>query len=125
MTFAFATPVTGVGGFTNYAPGYGTPVIAAYDSTRTLLETTTLSFLTGGGDNSGMFYGFLENTPQIKYFTLSGAYIGIANLTTAGAAPVPEPVSMALFGIGMAGLIAYRRREKGCKADQLPDISSF
>jgi hypothetical protein len=52
MTFAFATPVTGVGGFINYAPGYGTPVIAAYDSTRTLLETTTLSFSTGGGNMS-------------------------------------------------------------------------
>lgn len=123
MTFTFATPVTGVGGLINYAPGYGSPVIAAYDSTSTLLETTTLSFSTGGGNNSGVFYGFLETTAQIKYFTLSGAYIGIANLTTTEASPVPEPVSMTLFCIGMTGLIASRRREKGCKADQLPDTS--
>lgn len=123
MTFAFTTPVTGVGGFINYAPGYGTPVISAYDSTSTLIETTTLNFSTGGGNNSGMFYGFLEPTAQIKYFTLSGAYIGIANLTTTEAAPVPEPVSMTLFGIGMAGLIASRRREKGCQGERPPDNS--
>jgi len=32
MTFAFDTPVQAVGGFLNYAPGYGTPVIAVYDT---------------------------------------------------------------------------------------------
>ena len=33
MTFAFATPVSAVGGFLNYTPGFSTPTtIAVYDS---------------------------------------------------------------------------------------------
>jgi hypothetical protein len=82
MTFTFATPVSGVGGFMNYAPQSGNSVISVYDSSNNLIESYTLNFNTGGATDSGFFFGFLEDSATIKYFTLSNSFIGIANLTT-------------------------------------------
>ena len=79
MTIAFDTPVAGVGGFLNYAPGYGIATISAYNGTD-LVEALTLSFLTGGGTNSGEYLYFLETASIITSFVLEGAYIGFANL---------------------------------------------
>ena len=94
MTFAFATPVQGVGGFLNYfkpgGPGTRSPTtIAVYDSSHNLIESYTLTFTTGGGPNTGAFYGFLESTPNISYFTLTDNEIGITNLTVLTGTPLP------------------------------------
>jgi hypothetical protein len=88
MTFEFSVPVSGVGGFMNYDPNYGYPVISVYDSGHNLIESHTLNFSTNGS-NQGFFYGFLEGSAVIKYFTLSNSFIGIANLTVTTTAPVP------------------------------------
>jgi hypothetical protein len=88
MTFEFSVPVSGVGGFMNYDPYYGNPVISVYDSGHNLIESHTLNFITNGS-NQGFFYGFLEGSAVIKYFTLSNSFIGIANLTVTTTAPVP------------------------------------
>jgi hypothetical protein len=118
MTFAFANPVSAVGGFINYYPdGIDTPTtIAVYDSSNNLIESATLSFSTGGGTDSGFFYGFQEGTANISYFSLSDNYIGLANLTIPGA--VPEPASLTLLGLGVAGIAVYgfRRRQQSAKA---------
>ena len=90
MTFEFSTPVSGVGGFMNYVPGYGNPVISVYDSGHNLIESHTLNFSTNGALNAGFFYGFLEGSPVIRYFTLSNSYIGIVNLTVTTTASVPK-----------------------------------
>jgi len=109
MTFAFSTPVFGIGGFMNYVPNGSTPtVIAVYDSSLTLIESFNLTFLTGGGTNTGYFYGFLENSPIISYFTLTDNYIGITDLTVA---PIPEPATMLLLGSGLIGLVGYGRKK--------------
>lgn len=114
MTFAFPAPVAGVGGFLNYVPYGSTPTtIAVYDSAHTLIESFNLTFLTGGGYNTGAFYGFLEASPIISYFTLTDNYVGITNLTVQGSvSAVPEPNSLLLLGSGALVLIGALRRKR-------------
>ena len=121
MTFAFSSPVKGVGGFINYAPGYSSnPTIAVYDAGMNLIEpVTTLTFHTDGSPNSGEFHGFLESSPEISYFRLSDSYIGITKLTTIGeASPISTPEFPSAFLpatmiIGFLGavLLIQRTRE--------------
>jgi hypothetical protein len=118
MTFAFATPQYAVGGFLNYYPGSSNPTtIAVYDSSCdprvsacTPIESFDLTFLTGGANDTGSFYGFKESTANISYFTLTDNYVGITNLTTGA---VPEPNSLLLIGTGLLGAVGYGRKRLG------------
>ena len=111
MRIDFASPVSGVAAFLNYAPGYGTPTIAVYDSHNTLLESYLLNFSTGGGNNTGQVHGFQESVADIAYMTLSGAYIGAAHLQVL-AGNVPEPASYALVFVALAAAGAAVRRRR-------------
>lgn len=106
MTFAFASPVAWVGGFFNYVPGGSTPTtLAVWDTSNNLIESYDLTFLTGGGTNSGEWIRFVESTP-IGSFTMTGNYVGVT-----GQSVTPEPGTLVMFGSGLLGLVGFARRK--------------
>ncbi len=118
MRIDFASPVAGVGAFMNYSvkrdgsPTFDPAVIAVYDSSNKLLESYTLAFGPFGQTvkNNGQFHGFLRGLADISYMTLAGSFIGAANLEVVRNS-VPEPGTLALLGLGLAGLGLSRRRK--------------
>lgn len=119
MEYSFSSLLSGVGGFINYArigSGYdgNAAVIAIYDSNHVLLESSLLSFVTSG-QNTGEFHGFTQATANIAYFSLTGAYIGLRDLTITpniSAVPEPETYAMMIVGLGLLGFAARRRKQK-------------
>ena len=105
-----------VGGFMNYAPGFGTPTISAMaaDGT-TVLESWDLSvsapIVTPGGFNEGAFRGIQRGSADIAFFRISDSFIVMHDITIDGGVPgVPEPTTFLLFGGGLAALLLRRRK---------------
>jgi len=59
---------------------------------------------------SGVAGGGAQSLPTLQLFGGTGITAGF-NLTGGGTPPVPEPSSMALFGLGAAALVIFRRRK--------------
>jgi len=57
-------------------------------------------------------FDLFTNTSQFRLRTMGGIYPGSGSITNLTINGVPEPNSLALFGIGLAGLLAARRRIK-------------
>lgn len=109
--------VSQVGAKLNFDPGYtygfGLPLplyIAAYGLDGTLLDSHELPVFTPGAVDEGVFYGIRLATARIARFEISGPYAVVDDLSFT--APVPEPGSWALMGVGLAalGLVQRRRR---------------
>lgn len=116
MTFKFDNEVSSVWAFLNHAAPestYGDAWMSIYDINDNLLETFDLNIDTASSSvNDGEYWGFSRSTAEISSFVLSGGYIVAANLHTDVAATVPEPASIALLGLGLAGIGFSRRKEK-------------
>lgn len=117
-------PVLGVGGFMNYAIGWGVDLwISALDSSWNVLETynvTTLAnIVTPLGVNAGAFRGIQRSSADISYFAITGIAPALDDLTfrpqpapnpNPDPDPVPEPSTLLLLGAGLGGLVIWRRR---------------
>jgi hypothetical protein len=110
LTIAFSgTAVTALG-----ANFFATDLGDTFQSvlvTVTLSDGTVASFTPTSMANS--YRGF-TSTAAITSLVIAGAgvslYAGLDNFTV-GAAAVPEPASWALFALGVAGVLAARRRK--------------
>jgi len=110
--------VSAVGTFMNYAPGFGTPRIAAYGNQGQLLESynleTAAPISTPDQSNGGDFRGILRHALDIRSLRLTGAY-AVANTITFSRSVTPEPLpSPSVPGplplVGLAGAWGWARR---------------
>ncbi|HVO78673.1 MAG TPA: PEP-CTERM sorting domain-containing protein [Candidatus Bathyarchaeia archaeon] len=72
--------------------------LSFFDANGGLLYTTNLTFLTGGGTNTGMTLGFTSSGPNISSFTMTDNYIALTELVVNGT-PVAIP-AVDYFGGG-------------------------
>lgn len=116
MSFTFATPVSSVGGFMNYAPGtYGSipdsitqnQILSVYDVNGALIESINLvtgaPIFTPGGVNAGAFRGFQENSPIIARFEITGFCTLVDDFQFSA---VPEPATW-LAGLSTLSLMGW------------------
>lgn len=103
----------------NYAPGIGTPIIATITAIAvdgvTELESYDLSsdapINTPNAFDAGAFRGISRSSADIRYFRFGGSYSAMHDITLDGtASSVPEPATMFLSTLALAGLAFMRHR---------------
>ncbi len=103
-------PVFGVGGFVNYAPGFGNNyLIEALGAGDVVLESYDIvvlaQIITPNGRNEGAFRGILRNSPDIFAYRVSFNFNVMDDLAFSR---VPAPGALAT--LGLFGLFGARRR---------------
>ncbi len=109
-------PISGFGAFMNYpVSGFLPQTLSAFDSAGNLLETFDIGadapISTPGGLNAGGFRGIQLATTNIAYIEFLGDTAVFDNLTFSTTSRVPEPTSLALVGLALAGLGLARRKQ--------------
>ena len=120
-----STPVSEIGFFFNYAPGFGAdPTISTLDADHNVVDSYDLATLapisTPGGFNDFAFRGIESTSDDIYGLQFGGSYLLASGTATGVVVPIsgaPEPGTWTLMilGVGLAGA-AMRGRSHTCTA---------